>query len=166
MALPSLFRFLAAFFGSTFLTCAGGSIADLWSPLEAKFSLPFMMITAYAGAMLGPVISAYMGESPVISWRWVDWTMPIFAVVVMALVLLFQPEAYEPFLLSCGRLRSFANHGRQPIQDRVGSDAKLFSVESSSDQHLSTIPFHIHRTDHHAVYLVFDHHLHNFVNFL
>jgi len=100
MALPSLFRFLAAFFGSTFLTCAGGSIADLWSPLEAKFSLPFMMITAYAGAMLGPVISAYMGESPVISWRWVDWTMPIFAVVVMALVLLFQPEAYEPFLLS------------------------------------------------------------------
>jgi len=30
-------RFLAGFFGSTPLTCAGGSISDLWSPLERVF---------------------------------------------------------------------------------------------------------------------------------
>lgn len=40
------FRFLTGFFGSTPLTCAGGSIADLWSPLEATFSLPFLTIVS------------------------------------------------------------------------------------------------------------------------
>jgi len=33
-----LFRFLAGFFGSTPLTCAGGSISDLWTPMERVFA--------------------------------------------------------------------------------------------------------------------------------
>lgn len=32
------FRFFAGFFGSTPLTCAGGSIADMWDPLERVFA--------------------------------------------------------------------------------------------------------------------------------
>lgn len=95
-----VFHFLTGLFGSTPLTCAGGSIADLWSPLEATFSLPFLTIVSYVGPMVGPVISAYMGESSLISWRWAEWIMLIFAGLVMALVFLFQPETYEPLLLS------------------------------------------------------------------
>lgn len=35
-----VFRFLAGFFGSTPLTCAGGSISDLWDPMERVFAFP------------------------------------------------------------------------------------------------------------------------------
>lgn len=34
------FRFIAGVFGSTPLTCAGGSISDLWSPLERGITFP------------------------------------------------------------------------------------------------------------------------------
>lgn len=120
------FRFLAAFFGSTPLTCAGGSIADIWTPLEATFSLPVMMIVAYAGPMLGPVISAYMGESSVINWRWADWIMLIYAGLIMGLVFLFQPETYEPLLLSWK-----AKHFRKITGDnRFKTEAE--ATESSS----------------------------------
>lgn len=89
------FRFLTGLFGSTPLTCAGGSIADLWSPLEATFSLPFLTIVSCRTRD-----SAYMGDSSVISWRWADWIMLVFAGLVMALVFFFQLETYEPLLLS------------------------------------------------------------------
>ena len=35
-----VFRFLAGIFGATPLTCAGGSISDLWDPLERVFAFP------------------------------------------------------------------------------------------------------------------------------
>ena len=34
------FRFIAGLFGSTPLTCAGGSISDLWTPLERGIIFP------------------------------------------------------------------------------------------------------------------------------
>jgi hypothetical protein len=41
-----VFRFLAGFFGSTPLTCAGGSISDLWTPMERVYAFPmFVRIT-------------------------------------------------------------------------------------------------------------------------
>lgn len=41
------FRFLAGFFGSTPLTCAGGSIADLWNPLERVYTFPIFANAAF-----------------------------------------------------------------------------------------------------------------------
>lgn len=113
-----VFRFLTGLFGSTPLTCAGGSIADLWSPLEATFSLPFLTIVSYVGPMVGPVISDYMGESSLISWRWADWIMLIFAGLVMALVFLFQPETYEPLLLSW-KAAEFRNITGATLQETI-----------------------------------------------
>nr|POE79843.1 putative efflux pump kojt [Quercus suber] len=42
------FRFLAGFFGSTPLTCAGGSISDLWNPLERVYTFPIFANAAFA----------------------------------------------------------------------------------------------------------------------
>lgn len=47
------FRFLAGFFGSTPLTCAGGSISDLWSPMERVFAFPVFANAAFTGPVLG-----------------------------------------------------------------------------------------------------------------
>ncbi|MCJ1350205.1 MAG: hypothetical protein MMC33_000186 [Icmadophila ericetorum] len=43
------FRFIAGFFGSTPLVCAGGSINDLWNPLERLYAFPIFANAAFLG---------------------------------------------------------------------------------------------------------------------
>ena len=93
------FRFLAGFFGSTPLTVGGGTIADLYTPLETTLAFPLMAISAFGGPVLGPVISSYMGRPGGISWRWSEWIMLILSGAVLTLVMLFQPETYGPLIL-------------------------------------------------------------------
>jgi hypothetical protein len=69
-----VFRFIAGFFGSTPLTCAGGSISDLWSPLERAYTFPIFANAAFTGPLLGPVVGGFIAQSPLISWRWTEWS--------------------------------------------------------------------------------------------
>ncbi|TKA46787.1 hypothetical protein B0A54_03743 [Friedmanniomyces endolithicus] len=90
-------RFFAGLFGSTPLTCAGGSISDLWSPLERVFSFAIFANAAFIGPLLGPVMGGFIAEY--LDWHWVDWITLIISGVVLALVFFFQPETYPPILL-------------------------------------------------------------------
>ncbi|KAE8148890.1 major facilitator superfamily domain-containing protein [Aspergillus avenaceus] len=92
------FRFLAGIFGCPPLTCAGGTIADLWNPLEKTLYFPLYAILSFGGPVFGPVISSYMGQGT-LSWRWTNWIMLIMSGLVMAIILLLQPETYAPLLL-------------------------------------------------------------------
>ena len=47
------FRFLAGLFGSTPLTCAGGSISDLWDPMERVYAFPVFANAAFMGPIFG-----------------------------------------------------------------------------------------------------------------
>lgn len=93
------FRFLAGFFGSTPLTCAGGSLSDLWSPMERTFAFPVFANAAFTGPLVGPVMGGFIAQSSLLSWRWVDWITLIISGLVTGLVILFQPETYPPTLL-------------------------------------------------------------------
>jgi MFS family permease len=93
------FRFLAGFFGSTPLTCAGGSISDLWSPMERVFAFPVFANAAFTGPVIGPVLGGFIAQSSAISWRWTEWTTLIMSGLVLLLVVLLQPETYPPILL-------------------------------------------------------------------
>ncbi|KAL2830755.1 major facilitator superfamily domain-containing protein [Aspergillus cavernicola] len=106
------FRFLAGVFGCPPLTCAGGTIADLWNPLEKTLTFPLYAITSFGGPVLGPVIASYMGQGT-LSWRWTNWIMLIMSGLVMAVILLFQPETYAPLLLKWK-----ATHYRKITGDR------------------------------------------------
>lgn len=90
-------RFFAGLFGSTPLTCAGGSVSDLWSPLERVFAFPIFANAAFTGPLLGPIMGGYIAEY--LGWRWLDWITLIISGLVLALVVLFQPETYPPILL-------------------------------------------------------------------
>lgn len=90
-------RFLSGFFGSTPLTVAGGTVADLYNPLETTWGFPFFAILAFAGPLLGPVIGAWIPYG--LSVHWAEWLMLILSGVVFILVMLFQPETYGPLLL-------------------------------------------------------------------
>lgn len=93
------FRFLAGLFGSTPLTCAGGSLSDLWSPVERTFAFPVFANAAFTGPLIGPVMGGFIAASPYVSWRWTEWVTLIAAGIVTALVILFQPETYPATLL-------------------------------------------------------------------
>jgi MFS family permease len=93
------FRFIAGFFGSTPLTCAGGSISDLWDPLEKTYGFPNFAIAGFGGPVLGPVVGSYIGVGDIPSWRWTEWIMLITGGLVLSLIILFQRETYPPLLL-------------------------------------------------------------------
>lgn len=93
------FRFVAGFFGSTPLTCAGGSISDLWSQLEKTYAFAFYAIAGFGGPVLGPVIGSYIGNGNIGSWRWTEWVTLIMSGLVLMCVILLQIETYPPLLL-------------------------------------------------------------------
>ncbi|KAK9470912.1 major facilitator superfamily domain-containing protein [Dipodascopsis tothii] len=118
------FRFLAGMFGSTPLTCAGGTVADLWSPLEKTYGFPLYAIPCFAGPMLGPVICSYIGTGHIGSWHWVEWIMLIFTALTLTIVLLFQPETYAPLLLKWK-----AHHLRTAVgDDRYRADMEIIKT--------------------------------------
>jgi len=71
-----VFRFLAGFFGSTPLTCAGGSLSDIWGPFERVYAFPVFANAAFSGPLIGPVLGGYIAEMsstlPAPMWRWVS----------------------------------------------------------------------------------------------
>lgn len=92
-----IFRFIAGFFASTPLSCAGGTVADLWNPVEKAYAFPVYAIPAFAGPMIGQIIGSYIPVT--LGWRWLEWIMLIMGGAVLVLVLLFQPETYGNLIL-------------------------------------------------------------------
>ncbi|ERF68060.1 hypothetical protein EPUS_08496 [Endocarpon pusillum Z07020] len=90
------FRFLCALFAASPMTVAGGTIGDIWTPMQLPFGLPVVTFAAYAGPILGPVISAY---TPEIGFAWADWISMIMVGAALVFVLLAQPETFGPVLL-------------------------------------------------------------------
>ncbi|KAM0743062.1 hypothetical protein ACQRIT_003239 [Beauveria bassiana] len=85
-----VFRFIAGLFASTPLSCAGGTVADLWSPLEKTWAFPVYAIPAFMGPMVGQLMGAYIPST--LGWRWLEWIMLIVGGVILFALILFQPE--------------------------------------------------------------------------
>jgi multidrug resistance protein len=92
-----VFRFLAGFFASTPLSCAGGTVADLWNPVEKSYAFPLYAIPAFTGPMIGQIIGSYIPTT--LGWRWLEWIMLVLGGLVLVVVLIFQPETYGNLLL-------------------------------------------------------------------
>lgn len=92
-----VFRFLAGFFGSTPLSCSGGTVADLWNPLQKTFAFPIYGIPGFAGPVVGELIGSFIPTT--LGWRWLEWIMLIEGGAILAVVVLVQPETYSNVLL-------------------------------------------------------------------
>ncbi|KAE8388617.1 major facilitator superfamily domain-containing protein [Aspergillus alliaceus] len=97
--LPShlVFRFIAGFFGSTPLSCAGGTVADLWDPVQKTYAFIIYAIPALGGAILGQMIGSFIPST--LGWRWLEWIILILGGAVLVAVALLQPETYGGLLL-------------------------------------------------------------------
>ncbi|KAK9364944.1 MFS general substrate transporter [Lipomyces kononenkoae] len=97
--LPShlVFRFIAGFFGSTPLTCSGGTVADLWDPVQKAYAFLIYAIPAFGGPVIGQLIGSFIPST--LGWRWLEWIMLIMGGAVLVAVVLLQPETYGGLLL-------------------------------------------------------------------
>jgi len=119
-----VFRFLAGFFGSTPLTCAGGSISDLWDPMERVFAFPVFANAAFMGPIFGPVVGGFVGQSSLVSWRWCEWITLIISGAILIMVILFQPETFAPILLKwkATHLRKITGDDRYVAEVEIRAD--------------------------------------------
>lgn len=93
-----VFRLFAGFFGSTPLTTFGGSMSDMFNPLDRTYVFPVCGALSFLGPFLAPLVGAYIGQSDLISWRWCEWITLIMAGLVTVSIFLFVPETYAPVL--------------------------------------------------------------------
>ena len=115
------FRFIAGCFAATPLTCAGGSISDLWNPLERVYAFPVFANAAFMGPIFGPVVGGFIGQSSLVSWRWTEWITLIISGLILFNVVLFQPETYAPILLKwkASRLREMTGDDRYKAEVEI-----------------------------------------------
>ncbi|CAG8280557.1 unnamed protein product [Penicillium salamii] len=94
-----IFRFIAGLFASTPLSCAGGTVADLWNPLQKTYAFPFYAVPAFVGPMVGQIIGAYIPTTPALGWRWLEWIMLILGGAILCIIVIFLPETYGNLIL-------------------------------------------------------------------
>ncbi|GAB7366165.1 hypothetical protein MBLNU230_g7727t1 [Neophaeotheca triangularis] len=125
------FRFFAGLFGCTPLTCAGGSLSDLWTPLERVYAYPIFANAAFTGPLIGPVLGGFIVQSDVLSWRWVNWITVILAGLVTAAVVLFQPETHPPTLLfwKAQHLRTLTGDSRYVSELEIRQETLLHRLK-------------------------------------
>ncbi len=92
-----ILRFFAGTFGASPLVNSGGTIADLFPPVQRGLALTVYCVAPFLGPVLGPVMGGFISEN--VGWRWVQGVCTIFIGVVGILGVIFIPETYGPVLL-------------------------------------------------------------------
>ncbi|OAQ58706.1 multidrug resistance protein [Pochonia chlamydosporia 170] len=92
-----ILRFFAGAFGSSPLTNAGGTIADMFEPAQRGLATAIFAAAPFLGPVLGPVAGGFLGMNA--GWRWVMGLLAAFSGAVWILGSLLVPETYAPVLL-------------------------------------------------------------------
>lgn len=99
-------RFFAGFFGSTPLSNAGGSINDMFDPLDRTLAFPVFASMPFLGPVMGPLVAGactVAGTSnlnPIVDWRWVYWFTLIFGGAYLILMFFTLPETEAQAILA------------------------------------------------------------------
>ncbi|KAG6248771.1 hypothetical protein E4U23_002767 [Claviceps purpurea] len=92
-----ILRFLAGSFGSSPLTNAGGTIADMFEPDQRGLATAFFAVAPFLGPVLGPIAGGFLGMTA--GWRWVMGLLAAFSGTLWIIGTLFVPETYAPVIL-------------------------------------------------------------------
>jgi multidrug resistance protein len=85
-----LARFFQGFAGGTFLSVAGGTVGDLFSPEEIQAPMVLVSSAPFIGPTLGPVIGGFINHYAY--WKWTYYFLIIWSVVLWVLLWFFAPE--------------------------------------------------------------------------
>lgn len=104
-------RFLSGFFGSAFLSVAGGAIADIFDKDQIGVPMAIYTTSAFLGPSLGPIIGGALYHE---NYKWTFITLLITSGCCLVVIMLTIPETYKPMLLmrKAKRLRKEKNDER------------------------------------------------------
>ncbi|KAI5448817.1 mitochondrial import receptor subunit tom20 [Naganishia albida] len=92
-----ILRFLAGLAGSSPLTNAGGTVADLFSAKQRGLGMAIFAAAPFLGPAVGPICGGFLGETG--GWRWVGALIALFSGLLTVIGALFFPETYPVVLL-------------------------------------------------------------------
>ena len=90
-------RFFQGFTGAAFLSVAGGTVGDLFSPAEMQVPMACFSAAPFIGPSIGPMIGGFINSY--VNWRWTHYVLIIWAFCLFIGILCFVPETYHPVLL-------------------------------------------------------------------
>ncbi|KAJ7581004.1 MFS general substrate transporter [Mycena floridula] len=91
-------RLLTGIFGSSPLTNAGATIADIWSTQERGKAAAIYASVPFLGPIVGPIVGSFAAQSPTLGWRFNFWLMFVFGAISL-ISALFVGETYAPVLI-------------------------------------------------------------------
>lgn len=110
LATIMLGRFLGGVFGAAPYAIGGGWFHDVYDAIHVQAGVAFFAVATAGGPALGPLIGAGLATtSDTYGWRWPEWFMVAFGVLVTTLLTLFMDEAYAPAILK----KAAANRRRE-----------------------------------------------------
>lgn len=98
-----VFRCLSGLFGSSPLSNAGGTIADVLDQKQRGIGMAFFAAAPFLGPALGPISGGFIGLTS--GWRWVEGFLAIFCGILTLVLFFFAPETYAPKILRDRALR-------------------------------------------------------------
>ncbi|EPX71637.1 MFS family membrane transporter [Schizosaccharomyces octosporus yFS286] len=93
-----ILRFFQGVFGSTPLANAGGTISDMFNPIQRTYVLPGFCTFPYLGPIIGPIMGDFIVQS-YLGWRWLFWINMIWAAGTLALIFFLFPETHGETIL-------------------------------------------------------------------
>ncbi|KAJ7267696.1 MFS transporter [Mycena haematopus] len=97
LAVALVFRFFLGMAGASFLSVAGGSVADLFDGHKVATPMAIYTISPFPGSVLGPLFGGFINQN--LNWRWTYRILLIWTGIEMMAIFLFVPETYAPVLL-------------------------------------------------------------------
>ncbi|KAI5963064.1 uncharacterized protein KGF55_002856 [Candida pseudojiufengensis] len=143
-------RFMSGFCGSSFMAVCGGSFSDLFKKkkqlkdgseveMEGKDSnedlalaLILYSVSPFLGPSIGPLLSGFINST--MNFRWTFYIMIMWTGLILALVVFFVPETYEPINLKhkAKRLRKETGDKRYYALSERNKTSLIHSVLISS----------------------------------
>ncbi|KAM5386413.1 hypothetical protein ACJZ2D_000376 [Fusarium nematophilum] len=115
-------RFFGGFCGSSFLSVAGGTVADLFSPDEIQAPMVLVSLGPFVGPSLGPVLGGFINYY--LHWRWTYYFLISWSVIILVSVTFFVPETFHPVLLRDKARKLRAESGDERYQAPVEKSSR------------------------------------------
>ncbi|KAJ7624151.1 major facilitator superfamily domain-containing protein [Mycena rosella] len=97
LAVSLVFRFLLGTAGASFLSVAGGSVADMFPASQVGTPMAVYTICPFLGPVFGPLLGGFINQN--LYWRWTYRILIIWTAFQLVAIFLFVPESYAPVLL-------------------------------------------------------------------
>jgi multidrug resistance protein len=93
-------RFLGGVFGAAPYAIGGGWFHDVYDALHVQAGVAFFAVATAGGPALGPIIGAGLASTSTnYGWRWTEWFMAAFGLLVTFGLVFFMDESYAPVIL-------------------------------------------------------------------